>query len=146
MPLWRSRVALPCGAMGVWLALALGLPPRVMAQHWSIQGSAAPVSWRTCRIVAPDYSGPCRVTFLTRGNGAINIHFDLDTSGTEGLSFVIPSQDLQTNERMDVELVAQRFRRNKLEASAGVCVLRSDSIRCVSDDGVFSGQAVGRLR
>ena len=146
MPLWRCRAVFPCRAVVVCLALALGLPARVGAQHWSIKGTDAPLRWRTCRLVAPEYSGPCRVTFLTRGNGAINLHFDLDDSGTEGLSFVIPSQDLQTSERMEVLHVAQRFRRNTLEATTGVCVYRADSIRCVSDDGTFSAQAVGRLR
>lgn len=139
MPAWPQRATIAC------LALALGLPGQVGAQHWSIQGTEAPARWRTCRIVAPDYSGPCRVTFVTRGNGAINIHFDLDDSGSEGLTFVIPSDDLQTAERMDVTLVAQRFVRNRLETVAGVCALRPESIRCVSRDGTFSAQAVERL-
>lgn len=136
----RSAVA------GAGLALLIAAATPAPAQQWSIQDSEAPVHWRTCRIVSPAYTGPCQVTFLTRGNRSLNIHFDRDATGTEGLSFVIAARDRQLEPRMEFQLVAERFASNNVREIDGQCSIRPEAIRCVSADGQFSAQAVGRLR
>ena len=79
---------------------------------------------------------------LTRGDSAINIHFDLDTSGVEGLTFVIATMTPEVEGRMDFDLVAECFTRHIVTQVPGLCSLRPDPIRCVSHDGCFSAQAV----
>ena len=138
------RQALPSGLLLV--VATLGHAGSGLAQQWSIQATDAPARWRNCRIASPAYAGPCRVTFVTKGTRSLNIHFDLDDSGTEGLSFVIASEDLELRERMSFALVAERFQRNAVVPAEGVCSVRPESIRCISVDGAYSAQAVQRLR
>ncbi|MFM7312057.1 MAG: hypothetical protein ACKO0M_02630 [Cyanobium sp.] len=135
------------GATGLLLVCGLlGPLPEAMAQRWSVEESDAPVHWRACRIVSPGWSGPCSVTFVTRGQQSINIHFDRDDSGMEGLSFVIAAAAASTAGPLPFELVAARFGSNRVIETTGQCSPRPEAIRCISRDGRFSAQAAARLR
>lgn len=125
--------------------MAAAVTTNAEAQGWSIQRSSAPRRWQTCQIVSPKFSGPCRVTFITQGDGAINLHFDLDESGTQGLSFVIPLDWPEREGQNLFALVAQRFQGNEMTRVLGSCSILEDSIRCISRDGTFSAQAYRSL-
>jgi hypothetical protein len=71
----------------------------------------------------------------------MNLHFDLDESGTLGLSFVIPINGQERGGQSVFMAVAQRFQGNDVAEVHGSCSILEDSIRCVSSDGTFGAQA-----
>ena len=71
----------------------------------------------------------------------MNIHFDLDESGTQGLSFVLPIDEQESGGQMVFMAVAQRFQGNDVAEVLGTCSILEDAIRCVSSDGTYSAQA-----
>lgn len=126
-------------------SIAAAVPTEAEAQEWSVQRSSAPKRWQTCRLISPKFSGPCRVTFITQGSSSMNLHFDLDESGTQGLSFVIPINGQEPGGQSVFMAVAQRFQGNDVAEVHGSCSILEDSIRCVSSDGKFSAQAYRSL-
>jgi hypothetical protein len=71
----------------------------------------------------------------------MNLHFDLDESGTQGLSFVIPIDGQEGGGQRVFMAVAQRFKGNDVAEVLGSCSILEDSIRCINSDGTFSAQA-----
>ena len=71
----------------------------------------------------------------------MNLHFDLDESGTQGLSFVIPINGEERGGQRVFMAVAQRFQGNDVAEVLGSCSILEDSIRCISSDGTFGAQA-----
>jgi hypothetical protein len=122
-------------------SIEAAVPNEAEAQEWSVQRSSAPRRWQTCRLVSPKFSGPCRVTFITQGSSSMNLHFDLDESGTQGLSFVIPIDGQERGDQRVFMAVAQRFQGNDVAEVLGICSIHEDSIRCINSDGTFGAQA-----
>jgi hypothetical protein len=71
----------------------------------------------------------------------MNLHFDLDESGTQGLSFVIPTNEQERGVQRAFMALAQRFQGNDVAEVLGSCSILEDSIRCTSSDGAFGAQA-----
>jgi hypothetical protein len=114
---------------------------------------------RSCEIRSSSYNGPCMLTVISFGE-SMNIHFDIDKIGTQGLTFagnlLLISAD---GASLAVMGVVERFRGpNRSALSPGICAVtfarphdpsgdqpapwnNTRQILCVSEDGRFSGTA-----
>lgn len=116
-----------------------GFEPKVTLQDGQWQ------RWRDCSIRMNEQHITCRLTRMTvsRETGSINIHFELDDSFENGLTFVATPEAAEriSGTRIYTDFIGVRSGTVKLIPSPGMCVLSPSSFPCITEDSLVRGSA-----
>lgn len=99
-----------------------------------------------CSIASPEYTGPCSFTVTTDGGGkGLNIHFDINEAGDQGVTWVVSGVTRKTNDTafLSTESVLTRFPAIKSYRVTGSCSVRPTAFKCVTSDGRIQSYATG---
>lgn len=130
---------------GAAVLLSLAIPVRAQDQGVIHKETYSQIREK-CQITSPRYTGKCQYTVISFGK-SMNIHFDLDELGHNGLTFIsnAPQQD---GDGMSVPLVAiwQRIGKpSPASPAGGECYISRglSKITCITSNGLYSATAEG---